>query len=65
MEALTLLVSIPLLVINKSALIFLDEADSESETEGADLEGCRLIVDWESILPLLLKCQEIGCPDQV
>ena len=45
MEALTLLVSIPLLVINKSALIFLDEADSESETEGADLEGCRLIVD--------------------
>ena len=46
-------------------MIFPDEPDSESETEGADLEGCRLIVDWESILPLLLKCQEIGCPDQV
>ena len=46
-------------------LYLLDEADSDTETEGAKIDDSLLLVPGSSLLKLLSKCQRIGCPEQV
>ena len=41
------------------------EVDSETETDGANIDGSFLIVPWTCILLLLSKCQRHGCAEPV
>ena len=46
-------------------IAIIDDPNSQPEIEGVNLDGSRLVVDWNSLLLLLSKCQRQGCPESV
>ena len=45
--------------------LFSGTPDSKPEDVRVDLSRCHLIVSWSSLLPLLSKCQDQDCAEQV